>query len=37
MFSNLGTTLSLLTTIALVTVGALAIIDLQLTIGALIA
>jgi len=36
-FSNLGQTLTMLTTIALVTTGALAIIDLQLTIGALIA
>ena len=36
-FSNLGTTLTMLTTIALVTTGALAIIDLRLTIGALIA
>ncbi|MDP7642142.1 MAG: ATP-binding cassette domain-containing protein, partial [Alphaproteobacteria bacterium] len=37
MFSNLGTTMTMLTTIALVTTGALAIIDLRLTIGALIA
>lgn len=36
-FGNLGTCLSLLTTISLVTTGALAIIDLELTIGALIA
>ena len=36
-FSNLGMTLTMLTTIALVTTGALAIIDLRLTIGALIA
>ncbi len=34
---NLGTFLSMLTTVALVTVGALAIIDLEMTIGALIA
>ena len=36
-FSNLGMALTMLTTIALVTTGALAIIDLRLTIGALIA
>ena len=36
-FSNIGSTLTMLTTIALVTIGALAIIDLRLTIGALIA
>jgi len=36
-FGNIGMTLSLLTTVSLVTVGALAIIDQQLTIGALIA
>lgn len=36
-FGNIGMTLSLLTTVALVTVGALAIIDQQLTIGSLIA
>ena len=36
-FSNLGMALTMLTTVALVTVGALAIIDLRLTIGALIA
>ena len=36
-FSNLGQTMTMLTTIALVTTGALAIIDLKLTIGALIA
>ncbi|MBR73264.1 MAG: type I secretion system ATPase [Rhodospirillaceae bacterium] len=35
--SNFGTLLSMLTTVSLVTVGALAIIDLELTIGALIA
>jgi ATP-binding cassette subfamily C protein LapB len=37
MFSNLGTTLTMLTTVAMVTTGALAIINLELTIGALIA
>ncbi len=36
-FSNLGMALTMLTTVALVTTGALAIIDLKLTIGALIA
>ena len=36
-FSNLGMALTMLTTVALVTTGALAIIDLRLTIGALIA
>ncbi len=36
-FSNIGSSLTMLTTIALVTAGALAIIDLRLTIGALIA
>lgn len=36
-FSNLGMALTMLTTVALVTAGALAIIDLRLTIGALIA
>ncbi len=36
-FGNLGMTMSLLTTVALVTTGALAIIDQKLTIGALIA
>jgi len=36
-FSNLGATLSLITSILLTTVGALAIIDQRLTIGALIA
>lgn len=36
-FGNLGVLLSMLTTITLVTAGALAIIDLKLTIGALIA
>ena len=36
-FSNLGMALTMLTTVALVTSGALAIIDLKLTIGALIA
>ncbi|MDA0229709.1 MAG: peptidase domain-containing ABC transporter [Proteobacteria bacterium] len=36
-FSNIGASLTMLTTIALVTAGALAIIDLRLTIGALIA
>ena len=36
-FSNLGMMMTMLTTVALVTVGALAIIDLRLTIGALIA
>lgn len=36
-YSNLGTTLTMLTTIALTTAGAVAIINHQLTIGALIA
>lgn len=36
-YANLGTTLTLLTTVALTSVGALAIINQQLTIGALIA
>jgi ABC-type bacteriocin/lantibiotic exporter with double-glycine peptidase domain len=36
-YSNFGTELSLLTTVALTSVGALAILDQQLTIGALIA
>ena len=36
-FSNLGMMMTMLTTVALVTAGALAIIDLRLTIGALIA
>ena len=36
-YANLGTTLTMLTTVALTTVGAVAIINQQLTIGALIA
>jgi ATP-binding cassette, subfamily C, bacterial LapB len=36
-YANLGTTLTMLTTVALTTVGAIAIISQQLTIGALIA
>jgi ATP-binding cassette subfamily C protein LapB len=36
-FSNIGMTMTMLTTVAMVTVGALAIIDLRLTMGALIA
>ncbi len=37
VYANLGTTLTMLTTIALTTVGALAIMDQRLTIGGLIA
>ena len=36
-YTNLGTTLTLLTSVALTTVGAIAIVDQRLTIGALIA